>query len=62
MLCSDTDPYSWLKLAEIWVLLLQVSDEFLFVVQLIPQAADLLLMSFTVGVDLLLHRFLNTYK
>lgn len=44
------------------VLLLQLSDEFLLVVQLISQAADLLLMSLTVGVDLLLHGFLNTHK
>lgn len=42
------------------VLLLQLSDELLLVVQLVSQAADLLLMSFTMGVDLLLHRFLNT--
>ena len=44
------------------VLLLQLGDEFLLVVQLISQAADLLLMSVTVGVDLLIHRFLNTHK
>lgn len=44
------------------VLLLQVGDEFLLVVQLISQAADLLLMSFTVRVDLLLHRFLEAEK
>lgn len=46
---------------EVQVLLLQLSDEFLLVVQLISQVADLLLVSFTVGVDLLLHRFLNTH-
>lgn len=40
-------------------LLLQLGDEFLLVVQLISEAADLLLVSFTVGVNLLLHRFLN---
>lgn len=44
------------------VLLLQVGDELLFVVQLVSQAADLLLVSFTVRVDLLLHRFLDTQK
>lgn len=43
-------------------LLLQLSDEFLLVVQLVSQAADLFLVSFTVGVNLLLHRFLNTHK
>lgn len=43
------------------VLLLHLSDEFLLVVQLVSQAADLLLMSLTVGVDLLLHRFLSTF-
>lgn len=41
-------------------LLLQVGDELLLVVQLVSQAADLLLMSFAVGVDLFLHRFLDT--
>lgn len=44
------------------VLLLHLSDEFLLVVQLVSQAADLLLMSLAVGVDLLLHRFLNTQQ
>lgn len=44
------------------ILLLHFGDEFLLVVQLISQAADLLLMSLTVGVDLLLHRFLNTQQ
>lgn len=41
-------------------LLLQLGDELLLVVQLVSQAADLFLMSFTMGVDLLLHCFLNT--
>lgn len=45
-----------------FVLLLQVGDELLFVVQLISQAADLLLVSFPVRVDLLLHSFLDTQK
>lgn len=43
-------------------LLLQLSDEFLLVVQLISQTADLLLMSLTVGVNLLLHCFLKTQQ
>ena len=41
------------------VVLLQLGDQFLLVVQLVSQAADLLLVSLAVGVDLLLHRFLN---
>lgn len=44
------------------VLLLQVGDQLLLVVQLVSQAADLLLVSFAVGVDLLLHRFLDAQK
>lgn len=43
-------------------LLLQVGDQLLLVVQLVSQAADLLLVSFAVGVDLLLHRFLDAQK
>lgn len=42
--------------------LLQVGDQLLLAVQLVSQAADLLLVSFTVRVDLLLHRFLDTQK
>lgn len=42
----------------VFFLLLQLCDRLLLEVKLVPQIADLLLMDFTVGLDLLLHRFL----
>lgn len=41
-------------------LLLQLSDEFLLVVQLVSQAADLSLMGLAVRLDLMLNRLLGT--
>ena len=44
------------------VLLLQLRDELLFGVQLVSQAADLLLMGLSVRQDLLLHSLLNACR
>lgn len=41
--------------------LLQLGDEFLLVVQLVSQATDLFLVGLAVGVDLLIHGFLDTH-
>jgi len=43
------------------VLLLQLRHELLLVVQLVSQAADLLLVDLSVRLDLLLHRILETH-
>ena len=43
-------------------LLLQLGDQLLLVVQLVPEAADLLLVGVAVGVDLQLHGLLGRTK
>lgn len=55
---------SLLSITEAWgaaVLLLQLHDELFLAVQLVSQAADLLLVGISVGLDLLLHSFLKTW-
>ena len=42
-----------------FVLLLQLGHEFVLVVQLVSQVADLFLVDLSVGLDLLLHSLLN---
>ena len=44
------------------VLLLQLGDQLLLGVQLVPEAADLFLVDLSVGLDLLLHSILMEHK